>query len=123
MGLKNGLLISHVILIENGRFYFDLVPNRFLIHVLPKHFHRIRYYGFLANGKAGKQIASIRRALDSRIDTSPETKQSIEQNCLCPACGNGTMMTILVLDGYGNVVKEVLPGADTQQDLMAEGYP
>ena len=26
MGLKNGLLISHVILIENGRFYFDLVP-------------------------------------------------------------------------------------------------
>ena len=27
MGLKNGLLISHVILIENGRFYFDLVPN------------------------------------------------------------------------------------------------
>jgi len=97
--------------------------NRFLIHVLPKHFHRIRYYGFLANGKAGKQIASIRRALDSRIDTSPETKQSIEQNCLCPACGNGTMMTILVLDGYGNVVKEVLPDADTQQDLMAEGYP
>jgi len=30
--------------------------NRFLIHVLPKHFHRIRYYGCLANGKAGKQI-------------------------------------------------------------------
>jgi len=27
MGLKNGLLISHVILIENGRFYFDLVPK------------------------------------------------------------------------------------------------
>ena len=97
--------------------------NRFLIHVLPKHFHRIRYYGFLANGKAGKQIASIRRALGSRIDASPETKQHIEQVYRCPACGNGTMMTILVLDGYGNIVKEVLPVADTQQILIAEGSP
>ena len=97
--------------------------NRFLIHVLPKHFHRIRYYGFLANGKAGKQIASIRRALDNRIKASPETKQHIEQIFQCPACGNGTMMTILVLNGYGNVVKEVLPVADTQQILIAEGYP
>mgnify|MGYP001552143035 CR=1 FL=1 len=26
MDLKNGLLIFHVILIEDGRFYFDLVP-------------------------------------------------------------------------------------------------
>ncbi|MCW8799493.1 MAG: hypothetical protein OQK71_01060 [Desulfobacter sp.] len=42
--------------------------------VQPKHFQRIRYYGFLANGKAGKQIASIHKALDSRIDASPETK-------------------------------------------------
>jgi hypothetical protein len=97
--------------------------NRFLLHVLPKHFHRIRYYGFLANGKAGKQIASIRRALDSRIDASAETKQAIEQNHVCPACGNGAMMTILVLDGHGNVVKEAFPGADTQQVLMAESFP
>jgi len=97
--------------------------NLFLIHVLPKHFHRIRYYGFLANGKAKDQIASIRRALDSRIKASPETKQHIEQIFQCPVCGNGTMMTILVLDGYGNVVKEVLPVADTQQILIAEGSP
>lgn len=31
--------------------------SRFLIHVLPKHSHSIRYYGFLANGKAGQRIA------------------------------------------------------------------
>ncbi|WP_320042470.1 transposase [uncultured Desulfobacter sp.] len=113
---------------KNSRWETTTLPvmefiNRFLIHVLPKHFHRIRYYGFLANGKAGKQIASIRRALGSRIDASPETKQHIEQVYRCPACGNGTMMTILVLDGYGNIVKEVLPVADTQQILIAEGSP
>jgi hypothetical protein len=28
-----------------------------------------------------------------------------------------------VLDGHGNVVKEVLPVADTQQILIAEGSP
>ena len=69
-----------------------------------------------------KQIASIRSALDNRIKASPETKQHIEQIFQCPACGKGTMMTILVLDGHGNVVKEVLPVADTQQILMAAGF-
>ena len=97
--------------------------NRFLIHVLPKHFHRIRYYGFLANGKSKKQIASIRRALNGRIKASPETKQHIEQIFQCPACGNGTMMTILVLDGYGNVVKENHPYADAEQVEIATGSP
>jgi hypothetical protein len=51
--------------------------NRFLLHVLPKHFHRIRYYGFLANGKAGKlsikgftleRIADIKRSQGLRTD-------------------------------------------------------
>ena len=40
---------------KNSRWETTTLPvmefiNRFLVHVLPKHFHRIRYYGFLANG-------------------------------------------------------------------------
>jgi hypothetical protein len=97
--------------------------SRFLIHVLPKHFHRIRYYGFLANGKAGQQIASIRRALNDHIEPTPETEPTIELACQCPACGNGIMMTILVLDGYGNVVKETEMEAGTERALMAAESP
>jgi hypothetical protein len=89
--------------------------NRFLTHVLPKHFHRIRYYGFLANGKAGKLISSIRQALNDRVEQSAETESPIDHTCQCPACGNGTMMTILVLDGFGNVVKDA--GSETEAAL------
>lgn len=97
--------------------------RRFLTHVLPKHFHRIRYYGFLANGKAGQQIASIRRTLNDHIEPTPETEATIDLACQCPACGNGTMMILLVLDGYGNVVKEVCPETDADQILIARGSP
>lgn len=74
--------------------------NRFLFHVLPKHFHRIRYYGFLANGKAEKQTSSISQALDDRKEPGSGSALSVDQTCQCPACGNGTMITILVLDGF-----------------------
>ena len=90
--------------------------DRFLFHVLPKHFHRIRYYGLLANGKAGKQIASIRRLLNDRDEKGPEPEALDDRAPQCPACGNGTMITILVLDGHGNIVKEVKP--DTDDNLI-----
>ena len=34
----------------------EFIP-RFLMHVLPKGFHRIRHYGLFANGNRGKNIA------------------------------------------------------------------
>ena len=97
--------------------------NRFLVHVLPKHFHRIRYYGFLANGKAKKQISSIRRFLNDRIELNAEKEPSIDRLCKCPACGTGTMMTILVLDGFGNVVKDACSDVETEHGIMAAKSP
>ncbi len=92
--------------------------DRFLFHVLPKHFHRIRYYGFLANGKAGQQIQSIRQALADRIEPvlELEAAENPDLTQQCPACSKGTMITFLVLDGYGNVVKET--GLDTGFELV-----
>jgi hypothetical protein len=97
--------------------------NRFLFHVLPKHFHRIRYYGFLANGKAAKQIASIRHLLNDRDEQRTEPEVSDDRTFQCPACGNGTMITILVLDGFGNVVKETHTDEVSEQILVAAGSP
>ena len=37
--------------------------RRFLMHVLPKGFHRIRHYGLLANGNRAENIASARELL------------------------------------------------------------
>jgi hypothetical protein len=54
--------------------------------------------------------------LNDRIEQSAETEAPIDHHtCQCPACGNGTMMTILVLDGFGNVVKDA--GSETEVAL------
>jgi hypothetical protein len=37
--------------------------RRFLMHVLPAGFHRIRYYGLLANGKRAENVARARELL------------------------------------------------------------
>lgn len=39
--------------------------RRFLLHVLPSGFHRIRYYGLLANRTRQQQVARCRHLLDS----------------------------------------------------------
>ncbi|MEM8973667.1 MAG: IS91 family transposase [Pseudomonadota bacterium] len=49
----------------------DEFIRRFLIHVLPSRFHRIRHAGFLANGIRRDRIEKIRR----RIDRAPEPDQ------------------------------------------------
>ena len=45
--------------------------RRFLIHVLPQGFHRIRHYGLLASGTRADNIARARRLLDVQA-TQPE---------------------------------------------------
>jgi hypothetical protein len=39
--------------------------RRFLLHTLPDGFHRIRYYGFFANGQRGDNLALCRRLLNA----------------------------------------------------------
>lgn len=44
----------------------DEFIRRFLLHTLPDGFHRIRHYGFLANGGRNDKIALCRQLLDVR---------------------------------------------------------
>ncbi len=65
--------------------------RRFLIHVLPDGFHRIRHYGLLANASRKANIARIRNLLDAR-PPEPEPHASTETAPLtlrepCPCCG------------------------------------
>ena len=74
--------------------------RRFLMHVLPAGFHRIRHYGLLASGHRAVNIARARELLavparPEQQDTS-ETPAADEPPMLprpCPCCG-GRMMII-----------------------------
>ncbi len=72
--------------------------RRFLIHVLPSGFHRIRHYGLFANGGRTRNIARARELLampdpdahdtQTADDTEPPTLAQP-----CPHCG-GPMIII-----------------------------
>jgi hypothetical protein len=67
--------------------------RRFLLHVLPKGFHRIRHYGLFANGNRAEAIARARELLAVAPPTpKPEAAKPAadEPRVLptpCPCCG------------------------------------
>jgi hypothetical protein len=74
--------------------------RRFLIHVLPQGFHRIRHYGLLASGTRVDNIAQARRLLDvtaaqpeARDDSCAEATEPKPLSQPCPCCG-GRMIII-----------------------------
>src|SRR6516225_6815038 len=74
--------------------------RRFLIHVLPDGFHRIRHYGLFANAKRANNIALARRLLavpdptpSSRASDHAENGRDDEDWNACPCCG-GRMIIV-----------------------------
>ncbi len=78
--------------------------RRFLLHTLPDGFHRIRHYGFLANGHRQDKLALCRRLLAATpsIDVAAtaegnhQPQQAAMMQHICPCCG-GAMITLEVL--------------------------
>jgi putative transposase/transposase-like zinc-binding protein len=63
---------------------------RFLIHVLPKGFHRIRHYGLLASGVKANNLALARKLLDT-APPAPEPEDAASDPATpnpCPCCGS-----------------------------------
>jgi putative transposase/transposase-like zinc-binding protein len=74
--------------------------RRFLMHVLPAGFHRIRYYGLLASGKRAENVAHARELLtlpilpiDAIKAASANADQPQTSEHTCPCCG-GRMIII-----------------------------
>ena len=80
--------------------------RRMLLHVLPPGFHRIRYYGFLANRARQQKLAECRRALGTPPPPAPQpndpvgdyrdryealTGRSLRE---CPRCHVGSMQPL-----------------------------
>jgi hypothetical protein len=88
----------------------DEFIRRFLLHVMPNGFHRIRYYGFLGNRYRNKKLAQCRRLLGMQMAERPAdapkpekdyyeryeelTGRSLRQ---CPHCHQGQMVKVAIL--------------------------
>jgi len=77
--------------------------TRFLSHVLPRGFHRIRHFGFLANGRKAKNLETIRDCLPVEIEPAAVAEDA--DGAVCPECGIGRMRTFLITDGEGRILK------------------
>jgi hypothetical protein len=125
IAISNGRLLA----IDNGKIRFrwkdyrhgnhhgtmtlgaDEFIRRFLIHVLPDGFRRIRYYGFLCNCQRESKLARCRELLGM-----PRVEPAAAASCpsddyrevyealtgtslkLCPACGRGQMLVTEILE-------------------------
>ena len=94
----------------------DQFIGRFLLHVLPTGFHRIRYYGFLANAHRQENLEQCRQLVgmapssmkSSSDPAAPEdyrdryerlTGRSLRE---CPVCHRGHMIPVANLPGVSS---------------------
>jgi len=66
----------------------DEFIRRFLLHVLPRGFHRIRHYGLLSSSARKDSLALARRLLAVPLPTDdPEPDEPADTRPPCPCCG------------------------------------
>ncbi len=99
--------------------------RRFLLHVLPDGFVRIRHFGFLANCHREKKLAQCRRALNVTVDSpvqeppgpddwkSQYEKLTGDSLTICPVCGKGRMVCIETIQPTAHRWHQALPEVDS----------
>ena len=79
--------------------------RRFLLHVLPGGFHRIRHYGLLANGSRRINLAAVRQLLGARADAMAAITGDAAANdepdpklptFVCRHCGRAMVVVLLL---------------------------
>jgi Putative transposase/Transposase zinc-binding domain len=72
--------------------------RRFLQHVLPKAFVRIRHYGLLANRNRASRLATCQKLLGVAGPTLPAGVQpAADESRCCPVCKQGVMVVVELL--------------------------
>jgi hypothetical protein len=75
--------------------------SRFLMHVLPSRFMRIRHYGFLSNRNRKEQLELCRRLLG--VTSACDANESVQENVVgdddhqalpCPTCKAGKLLLL-----------------------------
>ena len=75
--------------------------RRYLLHILPSGFMKIRYFGFLASANKKKCIPLIQRLIEPNFEFVEKQEETIQEMMLrltghdisrCPKCGKGKMI-------------------------------
>ncbi len=77
----------------------DEFIRRFLLHVLPKGLHHIRYYGFFANARRKECLIKAQALLDPKSSCTESKTKEIESSegqtasvFICPLCSAPMMI-------------------------------
>jgi hypothetical protein len=101
--------------------------RRFLIHVLPKGFHRIRHYGLLANSEKEERLPKARELLRVKSIDPADDEQRREADrdaaadtprvhpCPCPRCG----ARLFIIETFEGVCRPQ-PQASTSSKVGAD---
>jgi hypothetical protein len=93
--------------------------RRFLLHVLPRGFVRLRHYGILSNRHRHEELTLCRQLLEGTVATAAppaavvklaESAAVVTATRVCPKCGGGRLI----------VIEEIAPGAI---GLVVEVWP
>ena len=80
--------------------------RRYLLHILPKGFMKIRYFGFLAHANKKASIPLLRQLINPDAEIIEKQAETIEETmlrltgvdiALCPECSKGKMVCVKVL--------------------------
>lgn len=71
--------------------------RRFLQHVLPGGFHRIRHYGLLANGNRRECLALARAALQAKVEVPATEPATRAPAFICRHCGQALLVVEIVM--------------------------
>ena len=94
----------------------DEFIRRFLLHVLPKKFMRIRYFGFLANRSKKQNLKRCRELLGLSSQLPESTEKTTQELMLqltgidlniCPRCQKGSMIVIAELLPFFKITSTV----------------
>ena len=83
----------------------DEFIRRFLLHLLPSSFHRIRHYGLLAGAMRADNIERVRQLLAAAEDAPQPSRKTdnpaedVSPSGRCPCCG-GRMIIVETFEGH-----------------------
>jgi hypothetical protein len=89
--------------------------RRFLLHVLPPGFHRIRHFGFLANGHRAARLALCRQLLAQHVPDQQSAPDAALDNHRCaPPWQHGPAPDICPRCGSLSLILSTMPRAPPQ---------
>jgi len=77
--------------------------RRFLLHILPKRFMKIRYFGFLGSANKRNSIPLLRQLINPDAESAEKLTEDIQEMMFrltgidistCPECGKGKMLDL-----------------------------